>query len=136
MSSQGDFGWSAAGLRIVGSTAFVVTTIPFGPMPTPQGLHGIPLPLAIIGAILVLSAHSYLAVRAYYALHRRGLALAAIVTICASIFILTNISSQLSFLEILYVTLAGYLSLVYSFGLIYNHIDGKLSGLVHAKDVY
>jgi len=135
MSSE-KFGWRAAIFRIVGASTFVVLSLPFGPIPSAQGLSGVPVSLKILGGILILSTHAYLASRAWYALHTKGLLISAIAIVCLEAFMFSSGTFNISYLHIFYISISSYLSLIYSFGLIYNHIDSKLSGLVHSKAVH
>ena len=137
MKTGGKFGLAGLALRFAGCFIFALATVPLGSswFPDMGFMPTLPFIPWLVACILVLNVHAYLAYRAYYALDLAGLALSTFLYLLMAVYVLHAFNASLTFSGATYWTVVGYLSLIYTYGLSYNHIDVRLSGLVHNKNV-
>ena len=120
-------------LRFGGSFLFVVLTGSLGAYTVPDrvGVESIP---GIAVLIMIGCAHFYLLYRAYYPLRTVGIVTFTIIYALMSYYVMSVLGLEASVDGTIWL-LVIYLTLLYGFGLSYNHIDAALSGLLHTKGV-
>ena len=120
-------------LRFGGSFLFVLFTGVLGAYTLPDrfGVESIP---GIVVLIILGCAHVYLLYRAYYPLRKIGIMTFSLVFALSSYYVMSLLGLEASVDSMLWL-LVIYLTLLYGFGLSYNHIDSVLSGLLHTKGV-
>jgi hypothetical protein len=134
----GDFGIAGSVTRLVGCLAFVVVTTPLGPkIEASENLVRFEMPLGVtlFAGAIALCMHYYLLARSYYVLKASGVFIFFVIYSLFAINVLMFVSYTITILEQFKFFLLGFLTLFYSFGLIFNHIDTRLSGLLHAKNI-
>ena len=120
-------------LRFGGSFLFVMLTGSLAAYTVPDrfGIESIP---KIAFLIIIGCAHFYMIYRAYYPLGTIGIMTFSIVFALLSYYVMSVFGLEASVDSMIWL-LVIYLTLLYGFGLSYNHIDAALSGLLHTKGV-
>ena len=136
--TDGGIGLAGSVTRLVGCLAFVIVTTPLGPkIEALEGLVRFEMPLGItlFAGAIALCLHYYLLARSYYVLEASGIFIFFLIYSLFAINVLMFVSNWITILEQFKFFLLGFLTLFYSFGLIFNHIDKRLSGLVHTTNI-
>jgi hypothetical protein len=138
-STSTSFGWTSAALRVAGCFVFVSIATPFGPQVVlPEGVSAPDVPFAVmllLGA-LALCMHYYLIARAYYVLSVSGIVIFALIYTLAIVNIMAFIvADSITLTEKIKLSILGFLTIFYAYGLIFNHIDSRLSGILHSKNI-
>ena len=120
-------------LRFGGSFLFVLLTGALGVYTVPDQFRVDSIP-GVVVLIILGCAHFYLLYRAYYSLRTIGLITFSIVFALLSYYVMSVFGLEASMNNLIWLVVI-YLTLLYGFGLSYNHIDSALSGLLHTKGV-
>jgi hypothetical protein len=125
------FSPAAIPLRFGGTFLFVVTTSYLGAFLMPDGLTAENIP-ELVMLILIGCAHLYLLIRAYYSLRISGFIVFTLVYGLLAYYLMANLGLDAGLGGLTWLIIF-YLTLLYGYGLSYNHIDAALSGLLHTR---
>jgi len=120
-------------LRFGGSFIFVVLTSFVVAYLVPDRFEVESIPRIVI-LILVGCAHLYLLYRAYYPLRISGFIVFSVIYALMAYYVMASFGVEIGVSSMPWMFIV-YLTLLYGFGLSYNHIDAALSGLLHTKGV-
>lgn len=123
---------AAIPLRFGGTFLFVVTTSYLGVFLMPDGFTAENIP-ELVTLILIGCAHLYLLIRAYYSLRISGFIVFTLVYGLLAYYLMANLGLDVGLGGLPWLIIV-YLTLLYGYGLSYNHIDAALSGLLHTRD--
>lgn len=125
------FSPAAIPLRFGGTFVFVVMTAYLGAflMPDRFSVDNIP---EFVSLILIGCAHLYLLIRAYYSLRMSGFLVFTLVYGLLAYYLMQILGLGAGFGDLPWLLII-YLTLLYGYGLSYNHIDAALSGLLHTR---
>lgn len=127
------FSPAAIPLRFGAMFLFVIITSYLGAflMPDRFSIDSIP---ELVTLILIGCAHLYLLIRAYYSLRIAGILVFTLIYGLLAYYLMQSFGLGASFSGLPWLLII-YLTLLYGYGLSYNHIDAALSGLLHTKGI-
>lgn len=135
--NSGEFGLQNALWRLVGCAAVVALCNPVHPKIIEiQALHmPVPAPLMVLEIALIICIHLYLLNRAYYALKLTGIGVFVVIYALAYTIAVDWLQASLGVYLWMKYFFSGLFALLYFYGVIFNHLDARIAGLVHNVDV-
>lgn len=135
--NSGEFGLQNALWRLIGCGGFVALCNPVHPKIIEiQALHmPVPTTLVVLEIALIICIHLYLMTRAYYALKLTGIGVFVVIYALGFIIVVDWLQTSLGLYVWMKYFFSGLFALLYFYGVIFNHIDARIAGLIHNVDV-
>jgi hypothetical protein len=118
-------------LRFGGAFLFVVVTGYLGAFLLPDEVSAGSIPKFVM-LILIGCSHLYLLIRAYYSLRISGFFVFTLVYGLLAYYLMWILGLGEGYGGLPWLVII-YLTLLYGYGLSYNHLDAALSGLLHTR---
>lgn len=122
---------AAIPLRFGGTFLFVVSTSYLGTFLMPDGFTAENIP-ELVTLILIGCAHLYLLIRAFHSLKVTGCIVFTLVYGLLAYYLMANFGLDVGLGSLTWFIII-YLTLIYGYGLSFNHIDTALAGLLHVR---
>jgi len=134
---SGKFGIQNALWRLLGCGAVVALCNPVHPKIIEiQALHmPVPTMLVVVELALIICLHLYLLNRAYYALKLTGIGVFFVIYALTFVVAVEWLQASLGVYAWMKYFFSGLFGLLYFYGVVFNHVDSRLAGLVHNVDV-
>ena len=122
---------AAIPLRFGGSFLFVVTTFYLSIFLLPDDFSADNIP-ELVMLILIGCGHVYLLVRAYQSLQISGFIVFTLLYGLLAYYLMASLGLEAGLGSLSWFMIT-YLTLLYGYGLSFNHIDSALAGLLHVR---